>query len=58
MGAQPRPDGCELDHQTVGCMSVISSWDVPTFLDLVENPLDQITRPMQIWTGADSLRAS
>jgi hypothetical protein len=40
MGAQPRPGGCELDHQMVGCMSVISSWDVPTLLDLVENPLD------------------
>jgi hypothetical protein len=47
IGAQPS-DGCELDEEIVGGEFVIAGCGAPALLDLVEEPFDQITHPIQI----------
>jgi len=55
ISAQPDAVGCKkLDEgKIVGCESVVSSRDTPTLLDLVEDPLDQVARSIEIRADAD-----
>src|SRR6516162_3584257 len=58
ISTQPNAGGCELDEgQIIGCQLVISGRDTPTLLDLVEEPLDQVVRAVQIRAEADRVLA-
>src|SRR5215469_15222550 len=58
ISTQPNADGCELDEgQVIGCQLVISGRDTPTLLDLVEEPLDQVARAVQVRAEADRVLA-
>src|SRR5260370_39538027 len=58
ISTEPDADGCEFDEgEVVRCKLVIAGGDAPTLLDLVEEPLDQITRSIQIRAEADRLFA-
>ena len=49
ISTQPDADRCQLDEgEVVGCAFVIAGGVTPTLLDLVEEPLDEITPAIQV----------
>src|SRR5437762_274631 len=55
--AQPQPDGGKLDEgEVVRRELVVACRHPPTLLDLVEEPLDQIARTIEVGAEADRLR--
>jgi 8-hydroxy-5-deazaflavin:NADPH oxidoreductase len=53
INAQPQPYGCKLDEcEVVGSELVVAGCHTPTVLDLVEEPLDQVTSTVKIRTEA------
>jgi len=58
ISTKPNPDTCELDEgEIVGCEFIVACGDAPTLLDLVEEPLDQVTRSTEVRAKADRGRA-
>ncbi len=54
INAQPRPYRCELDDdEVVGRELVVARRDPPTLLDLIQAPLNQATRTMEMRAKAD-----
>jgi hypothetical protein len=52
------PDGCELDEgKIVGGELVVAGGDTPALLDPVEEPLDEVSRPVKMRAEADRLLA-
>jgi hypothetical protein len=53
IGAQPKADRSKLDEgEVVGSELVITGDDTPALLDLVEEPLHQVTRSVEVGTEA------
>ena len=58
ISAQPQTDRRELDEgKIVGGELVVAGGDTPVLLDLVEEPLDQVSRPVKVGAEADRLLA-
>ena len=58
IGAQPKADRSKLDQgEVIGWGLVMAGGDTPTLLDLTEEPLHQVTRPVEMATQADGLLA-
>jgi len=56
VNAQPQPYRRKLDErEVVGREFVVPRRDTPTVLDLVEEPLDQISRAVKMWAEAQCL---
>src|SRR4029077_5084428 len=56
INAQPQAYGRKLDEcEVVGCELVVAGCHTPTVLDLIEEPLDQVSRPVEIRAEAKSL---
>ena len=53
INAQPQAHGRKLDEcEVVGCELVVSGCYLPTVLDLVAEPRDQVARLVKIWAEA------
>ena len=49
ISAQPDADRCQLDEgEVIGSEFVVTGGDTPTLLDLVEEPLDEVARAIQV----------
>ena len=58
ISAEPKADRSKLDEgEVIGGELVIAAGDTPALLDLVEEPLDQVARPVEMGTEADGLLA-
>jgi hypothetical protein len=56
INTQPDADSCQFDEgEVVCCEFVVAGGDTPTLLDLVEEPLDEITRAIQVRAKANWL---
>jgi hypothetical protein len=52
ISAQPKSDRSKLDEgKVIGGELVIAGGDAPVLLDLVEEPLDQVVRPVEMPRG-------
>jgi hypothetical protein len=64
ISTQPDADSCQLDEgEVVGCKFAVAGGDTPTPLDLVEEPLDEITPAVQAsaktnWLLSSALRSN
>jgi hypothetical protein len=58
ISAQPKADRSKLDEgEVIGSEPVIAGGDAPALLDLIEEPLHQVTRPIEMGTEADRVPA-
>ena len=58
ISAEPKADRSKLDEgEVIGGELVIAGGDTPALLDLIEEPLDQVARPLEMGTEADGVLA-